>query len=253
MQDNFFLKVVVKILRRNFGHRNLIIFLVFSMVYLQAIYSLSLGVSLFSAEAIKSLFLNHYVLLLMCVGTIFLVYRANKISDKVLLFFLILMIGKNFILLSSSFNKLTLVLNFIYLIFAFYFYVMWELEVSKACFNPLFSKYDLEKESRFKLLAVLEDEQTHQKQNVLITNIDEDSCFLLLLKTKGQSEIFEIDQVKTYLLKIDYEGVQFNHRANLVSSYDAGIGMIFVREKWKENRLDWSDLYKVCLERGMFN
>jgi Ca2+/Na+ antiporter len=240
----------MKIIKRNYEVRNQIFFLILSLVYLQAIYSLSRGESIFTVDALKSFFLNHYLILAVTVLTIFMISTLKKQSDKLLLFCLILITSKNFIMLAASFNKLILGLNFIYLIFAFYFFVTWELEMAKASYNPLFSHRDLEKESRFHLAGKMENMSTGAIIKVLITNIDEDGCFVLL----ASEDIEAVKSKGHFKLTAEYEGVEFIHEATMLSSYDRGVGLEFIKnEKPVKNQLDWSELYKVCLERGLFN
>lgn len=236
----------MKILKRNYGHRNLIIFLILSLVYLQAIFSLSNGLSLFSITSLRSFFVDHYLILALTALTSYMVMKIKKYSEFFLLFCLIVIVGKNFILLSGSFNKLTLVLNFIYLVFAFYFFITWELEVGLASFNPKFSVHDLEKESRLKLTAMISsDAEGEDTVPVYISNIDQESCFLLM----PHDSTLELNPAKLYFLESNYEGVRFRNSARLVSSYDRGIGLVF--ETPTDTRVSWSELYKVCLERGI--
>lgn len=236
----------MKILKRNYGHRNLIIFLILSLVYLHAIYSLSNGRSLFSWMSLRSFFVDHYFILALTAVTGHMVMKIKKFSEIFLLVCLIVIVGKNFILLSAGFNKLTLVLNFIYLLFAFYFFITWELEVGLASFNPHFSAYDLEKESRFKLSAMIStDAEGEDSLPVFITNLDQESCFLLM----PPNSTLVIDPAKLYFLESNYEGVRFRNSARLVSSYDRGIGLVF--DVPIDTRVSWSELYKVCLERGI--
>jgi hypothetical protein len=240
----------MKILKRNYEVRNLIFFLILSMVYLQAIYSLSRGESLFTLDALKSFFTNHYLIFAITTLTIFMVAKLKKQSDKLLLFCLIVITSKNFIMLASSFNKLILGLNFVYLIFAFYFFITWELEMAKASYNPHFSKRDLEKESRFHLKGQIVNLGTGALADVLITNIDQDGCFVLL----SPESFDQMGKGSLYKLTAQYEGVEFSHEANLLSSYDRGLGLEFIKsEELTNNQLDWSELYKVCLQRGLFN
>ncbi len=233
----------MKIIKRNFEHRNIIIFLIFSVFYLQAVYSLSKRVSIFGVESLKALANENWFILAIVALTIFSIVKVKKYSDKLLLATLILISGKNFIMLSGSFNKLVLALNFIYLIFAFYFFITWELLVNKASFNPLFSRHDLEKEARFKIKAVLKG-PVDQEVEGLITNIDEQSCFIYIpqhekkLSPKGEFELTAI-----------YEGVAFTQPALIVSRYDQGYGLQLLKPNKGPS---WSDLYKVCLERGLF-
>jgi hypothetical protein len=240
----------MKILKRNYEHRNLILFLIFSMVYLQAIYSLSHGESILTLEAARSFLKNHYLILAVNFITLYMIIKIKKHSDKMLLLCLALITGKNFIMLATSFNKLVLGLNFVYLIFAFYFFVTWELEIAKASYNPLFSRRDLEKESRFPLKGKLENLINNTSADVFITNIDENSCFALIAVDNAH---MNLDASAPYLLSTTYEGVEFSHKATLASTYDRGVGLDFKYAKTENNQLDWSDLYKICLERGLFN
>lgn len=239
----------MKIVRRNYELRNLILFLVLSMVYLQAIYSLSRGISILSMRSLQTFFTNHYLIFSLTILTIFMVGTIKKHSDKLLLLCLILITGKNFIMLAASFNKLILGLNFIYLIFAFYFFVTWELEIAKAAYNPLFSKRDLEKETRFHLKGQMESLDTGVVVDVLITNIDEYGCFVII----SENDITNFKVSKgNYKLKALYEDIEFVHVAFILSTYDRGVGLEFDKGD-SDNRLNWSELYKVCLQRGLFN
>jgi hypothetical protein len=241
----------MKVLKRNYEHRNLILFLIFSLVYLQAIYSLSRGESILNIEALKNFFKNHYLILAVNITTLYMVVKIKRHSDKMLLLCLTLIAGKNFIMLAASFNKLILGLNFIYLIFAFYFFVTWELEIAKASFNPLFTRRDLEKDSRFHLKGQIENVTNGILVDVLVTNIDENGCFALIASTNDPST--KLDSSALYRLKAHYEGVEFTQEAELISSYDRGIGLEFKQIKTSDHQLNWSELYKVCLERGLFN
>jgi len=235
----------MKILKRNYEHRNLIIFLFLSLVYLQAISSLSEGLTLFSLMSLKSFFVNHYLIIALTFLAVYMVTKLKKFSEMALLICLITIVGKTFILLSGSFNKLTLVLNFIYLVFAFYYFVTWEVEVGLACFNPFFTKHDLEKETRFKITGKISNSESGSEAiDVHITNIDEQSCFLLLPKEHSLNLA-----AKDYYLESIYEGVHFKNKAFLVSKYDRGVGLMFT--KGLHTRANWSELYKVCLERGL--
>lgn len=240
----------MKILKRNYEHRNLILFLVFSLVYLQAIYSLSQGQSVLTQASVKSFFLNHYLILALTTVTIYMIINIKKYSDKVLLVCLAVIAGKNFIMLATSFNKLILGLNFIYLIFAFYFFVTWELEIEKASYNPGFSKNDLEKGTRFNIKGTIEDE-SGVSFDVLVTNIDHNSCFALVDTDSAKELISGLKPSGKYRLTAEYEGIKFTQMALLTSTYDLGIGLNLVGQH-HVTQLNWSDLYKVFQERGMF-
>lgn len=242
----------MKVLKRNYGHRNVILFLLFSMVYLQAIYSLSLGLSVLGLESVELFIKNHYLILSLNLVTVYMILTLRKHSDKVLLLCLAFITGKNFILLSASFNKLILGLSFAYLIFAFYFYITWELETLKASHNPNFSQNDLEIKARFPLAGKIESLSGEMALDVLITNMDDESCFTFVSSDKAREAIAALDAQAKYRLVAEYEGVKFVQMAELVAAYDRGIGLLLVNERQDIRILNWSDLYKVCLDRGLF-
>ncbi len=228
----------------------MIIFIFLSQIYLQTIYSLSLGISVLSLDSIELFFSNSYLIFILGLFTIALVFKGKKYSDRVLLLFLCCVVVKNFFLLASSFNKMILVLNFLYLSFAFYFYMSWDVEISKACFNPRFSKNDLEKTTRFLIDGKLLDLQENVLDEVKISNIDEHSCFIILNNEKA---INSIHRHKEFILYTNLEGVEFYSRARLTAVYGQGLGFELITSNQKNTQPEWSELYKVCLERGLFN
>jgi len=117
------------------------------------------------------------------------------------------------------------------------------LQINKASYNPLFSRHDLEKDTRFQIKGTLKGEHVSDVE-VLITNIDENSCFLFITKDTPK-----FNPNEKFTLTSIYEGVLFEQEALVVSSYDHGIGLEFLKRKTGPN---WSDLYKICLERGLF-
>jgi len=236
----------MKILKRNYGHRNLILFLILSLIYLQTIHSLSIGRTFFSLVSIKSFIFDHYFVGILTAIAGIMVINIKKYSDVILLICLISIVGENFILLSGSFNKLNLVLSFLYLVFAFYFYITWELEVALAAFNPNFSTLDLEKESRFKIKATIySSSEENDGIETLVTNIDSTSCFLLL----NRDQDFKLNKSGKYHIKSVYENVKFCNQVRVVSAYGRGIGFVF--EEAPDQRLSLAELYKVCLQRGI--
>lgn len=96
----------MKILKKNYGHRNLIIFLVLSLIYLQVVYSLSAGTSFFTLNSLRELFTKHYLIMVLTLITGAMVLNVKKYSEFVLMFCLINIVGKNFILLSGASTNL---------------------------------------------------------------------------------------------------------------------------------------------------
>ena len=123
----------------------------------------------------------------------------------------------------------------------------WEVEISKACFNPKFSRYDLEKSSRFLIEGKIYDNEHNLLEEVKVSNIDESSCFVILNTNNFEKLMFKED----LFLSSSLEGVEFFSRAKISSIYDNGLGFELVSTQ-QSNKPEWSELYKVCLERGIF-
>lgn len=117
----------------------------------------------------------------------------------------------------------------------------------------MFSRNDLEKKSRFNLKGKVESLDTNESFDVLVTNIDTNSCFALVDSPEACELIKKLNPKAQYRLTAEYEGIRFSHLAELTSTYDQGIGLNLLSEQHPVTQLNWSDLYKVCLERGLFN
>jgi hypothetical protein len=155
-------------------------------------------------------------------------------------------------MLTISFSKIILIFNFLFLVFAFYFFVSWEVETGKACFNPNFSSNDIEKDNRFPIKGfLLIGEDVTKNYPITVTNLNEDSCFILFESKEMFKEAFTNPQLKSSIVKLKaiFSEVDFEANGQVITSYDRGIGLIFKNDT--NNKLNWSELYKVCLERGI--
>lgn len=242
----------MKILKRNYEHRNVAFFLIFSMIYLQVLSALSTGSSIFEMEQLKIFFNSHYIILSIALITFYMIVRMKRHSEKMLFFCLLLISAKSFIMLSQSFNKLILTLNFFYLIFSFYFFITWEIETLKASYRPLFSANDLEKDSRFFLKGRVRLSTKDEDFVVSVTNLDPNSCFVLFDTPLAKEFISDIKKMKTCRLSVEHEGVLFSDLAIPVSLYDRGIGFSFTGIG-SDRGVNLSDLYDVSLEKGFFS
>lgn len=234
---------MVKIIKRDFNLTNTLAFIILSIIFICAIQSLSLGVSLFSFNTIKLVLIGNFFVFGLFLLTVFMVGKFKKNSQWLFLLYTIIVVIKSFVFLASGFNKLVLGLNFIYLLFAFYFFTTWELYVLKAAHNPNFSEIDLEKESRFNITGHIENLENEKLGSFVLTNIDHESCFVLM---EGESTSIIENSLR---LVIDYENVRFTSRVELISKNNDGLGFAFLES---DNGLrSLSGLCKICLQRGL--
>ena len=213
------------------------------MIFLLAVSGLSNGVSLLVPKsALINLKLN-YLTILIGFLALFWVFKFKKFSHLLLLLFIVMVVIKSFFYLSFSFNKLVLGLNFIYVLFAFYFFTVWELFCLEAANNPNFSANDLEKKIRFDIEGTMNVRE--EQLTFYLTNIDSNSCFVLFEDfSKAQLKLNELVHIQ-----INYEGVFFESNAKCISLYDKGCGFSFKENM--DNLRSLSGLYNVCLERGI--
>jgi hypothetical protein len=232
----------MKVYKKKFAHRNLLVFILLSVIYLLIVYAFSQGASFFSIVNLTS-FLIHNSLVLLLLPFVFYSILVFKNYAKHLLFvFFAVIVGLSFVLLSASFNKLVLALNFAYVLLVFYFYTTWEIERGEAGYNPLFSSNDLEKYSRFPIQGIIYSKDRGNAKKVFLTNIDEHSCFVLL-----ENDTLSMDKA---VIEIAFDGVIFSSHVRPVSKYDLGMGFNFTDTATSPWSL--SELCKICRDRGIF-
>jgi len=233
----------MKVWRKNPPIRNILAYLIYALFFLFAIQTLTVGVGVFNLKALKLILKDNYLTILVGLFTFFLCFKFKKYSKYAVLFFMIIVSLKTFFILSSSFNKLVLGLDFIFIMFSFYFYTEWELFLDQAATTPQYSKYDCEKESRFPICG-----QLILEENVIpfkLTNIDERGCFVLL----SNNQDFKLNFGEVVKIEVLFENVTFQSVATYLSKYENGYGFSF--EKDHKNRRSLSGLYQVCLDRGL--
>lgn len=234
---------MLKIIKKDFNSTNTLIFIVLSIFFISSIQAISMGVSLFTLATLKQVALRNYFVFLVFILALISISKFKRYSQWLFLCFNILIVIKSFMFLAEGFNKLVLGLNFIYLLFSFYFFTSWELFVLKAANNPMFSDLDLEKKSRFNIVGYFEKVDGEKIASFLLTNIDEESCFVLL-----EDEKIQLTE-KNVRMIINYENVQFESLVEVVSSTKDGIGFSFLESKKDLRSL--SGLYKICRQRGL--
>lgn len=232
----------MKVYKKKYGHRNLLIFILLSMSYLLIVFAFSNGVSFFSRQNFSSFLLHNLVVVSTLPFVFYSVFTYKNYAKYLLFLFFAIIVITSFALLSASFNKLILALNFAYVLFAFYFFTSWEIERTEAGYNPHFSRNDLEKQTRFPIQGILYSGDRSKFERVFLTNLDEHSCYVLLESGKFEKE--------KAMLEITFDGVIFSSKVVPVSQYDQGIGFSFVdlgNSPWS-----LSELCKICRQRGLF-
>lgn len=240
----------MKVLKKNYNYINVSFFILTSLVYVYSLIAIAKGQSVL--DIFRKPIVDPISLIILFVGIIALlnVRLFNKISEKWLLFFIGISIFRCFLLLTVNFNKIILVLSFVYIIFAFYFYISWEVELKRSCYNPKFEKNDLNKHRRFPLEGFLKIE--NQQVPCHISNIDETSLFVIF--KDANIIVPKNDLNKEVEVEIIIDHVSFKQKAMIIGNYDLGLGLSYLKNDEGEGQKAYSftQLYEILIDRGLF-
>ncbi|MEC7183430.1 MAG: hypothetical protein VXW15_12000 [Bdellovibrionota bacterium] len=225
--------------------QNLIIFLLLSIFFLHINISFDRGLSALNIDALKEVFFEFPILNILLFGSFFSIIRAKKYSKTLLALFFIHISVYSFFLFFKNFDKIILVLNFFYIVFSFYFYINWSFELKKAVYLPSYTPYDIGNKTYYDLRGKVVSNKSGQKVSGYIVNWDQEGCFFY-----SEDPILQDFRGKL-TIEIDYEGLTFTQKAEIVTSYYGGKGIKFLLEgDSKKSRYTWNDFFKIIGDRG---
>ncbi|MEI8348323.1 MAG: hypothetical protein WCG27_12710, partial [Pseudomonadota bacterium] len=109
------------------------------------------------------------------------------------------------------FDKIILLLNAAYLVFAFYFHVSWSNELSQVIYSPGFGPFHFGRRSPYPFDVQVEFDE-EQKFAGHLTNWSENSCFIVLDQVPP-------NKAKKIKINIPYEGNIFMAEGEWLSSF----------------------------------
>ncbi len=228
----------IRLLKRSAVIKNMLIFQFFSLVYLQIIKSLHLGISAFKWNSFLEMLQARPWILLSFLLAFISVYLATKFSSLLFGLFCLVILGESIFYLFESFDKLILVLTFFYSICSMYFLLFWGLEKKEAIYRPSFDKNSIGLLDEYNLSVDVESPFGPIKGN--LTNWDEHSCFLI-------ASNFREDLKGKILFKVFFEDLEFQCRGDVVTKYASGYG---VRIEETSETLNWRSFYDIVSDRG---
>ncbi|OUR92885.1 hypothetical protein A9Q84_20450 [Halobacteriovorax marinus] len=220
----------------------MIVFQIFSFLFLHVIYSLEKGYSALDFNLLIDLFKDQSVLLgLMILNTI-LIFMVKKFSYYLTILLSTVISVICFIQFLSSFNKTILFYDLFYIVVAFFFIMIWKLELAEAIYNP---NYDFRaiRPSGLRKAEVLLADKSGRMVTATIMNWTKESIFVSL---ENGAEISGEVQVE-----IQYQKIKFLFKANIVTESMSGVGLKVIEEK-KASTLNWFDFYDIISDRGIF-
>lgn len=224
--------------------KNTLLFLVFSYAYYHITQALFAQVSALEADFLWQNILNSKILIGLGLLTMLQIWQAKKIS----VFFMAVIFGwiflASFRMFLINFDKILLLLSFVYLVFAFYYLIFWKLELEDASYHPKFDLNDIKLRSTYEVDVELKLE-SGELYTGRISNLDENSCFILLDE--------KWDELRGMLdVKVLFEGDEFECSGQVVGRYGPGIGLKFNSKASEMNStfLGWRDFYDIMSDRG---
>ena len=225
--------------------KNLLVFIFSSVFYWHILISIEQGHSAFNIHRFTWLLFNNLPLIALMAITAFSVLKVKNWSTYLFVAFTVWIFYQSVSLFFVSFNKLTLLLTFIYLICSFYFYLFWQLELKGAAYCPGYSPNDM-RQSEYDLKVQIEIDKGGRKFRGYLTNWDVSSCFVAL-EDELESKSSQIN------LLMEFENKIFYQKGEIVAHYGHGIGIKFLRNKIEKNKKEehnWLDLYTIIDDRG---
>lgn len=133
------------LLRRSQTILNSIIFVILSCFFLYTIHAKSLEITFYSFGGI-AIFngLGGLVTMLMTATVYWMIFLRKNSSKLLLLYLSSTWLYSFYILYQADLDKTLLLFVFLYILLSFYFYLLWDDELSLACYNPNFTVYDID-------------------------------------------------------------------------------------------------------------
>lgn len=219
--------------------RNQIVFILLSVVYLQIVREIAQGQSAIDKGAFLLLVGQHQWLFVLGFFTLVLTYYGKNVAKY---FFAIYSIGIIFLSIQTfiqSFDKIILVLNFIYILLAYYSCMFFASELERALYHPGFVNNSIGAKCEYDLPISLESSKF--KAVGRLSNWDKDSCFVFI---EGDGKL---PRGRATLSTV-FEGQTFTFQGVVRTKVGQGVG-IRIKSKKKE-MFDWSDFYEIISNRG---
>lgn len=233
----------MKILKRSSNVYNLILFQIFSFVFLHVVFSLKTGYSALNIERLYTLVSDYIfvvLLLLTNIITIFLVKKLSYIQVIVTSFIISLICFFQFI---ESFDKTILFYNLFYIFLSFFFIMIWKLELEESVYNPRFDNRELRSSGLQKVKVTLSDESGKEALGI-IQNWSRESFFI-------SCKNLELNINNTISVKMNYQGIDFSFDAKIATQSKDGFGLYVIKEQ-NSSSLNWIDFYDIISDRGIY-
>lgn len=230
----------LSLIRRSQTILNSIIFVILSCFFLYTIHAKSLEITFYSWKGIAIFNGAGGIITLFMTATVYWMIFLKKNSSKLLLSYLTsTWLYSFYILYQADLDKTLLVFVFLYILLSFYFYLLWDDELSLACYNPNFSVYDIDQSI---LLTINLTIIPFKGEPVLVKlrNWDERSIFV-------ETDVAFDGPVS---IELKFEDRVFKAKGNVITQYDNynGLGIRLITKS--TNQFSWALCFDILHDRG---
>lgn len=236
----------MKVLYRNTLVWNLVLFIIFSFALVHVATAITSDQSAFNHALVQDTVINHVWGVILLALTGLMIFRLNKFSVFLFPSAIIFVIGICSSMLIMNFNKILLILMFIYIIVAYFYYQFLKVELGESYNNPNYSKNRLFDPMLYKVTCKITSLRPSNNEFIVtghLTNWNENGCFVMLdqnLKLRGKVE-----------LTLELDGKEFSNVGLVVASINnnEGIGIKFYDES--NSIYNWYNFHKIIEEKGL--
>ena len=230
----------LELYRRGTIIRNQMFFIILSFIYLQVVHEISVGRSAVDKETFLLLIEKYQWLFALGVVTLVLTYYGKKSAKYFFIFYVIGIVGLSLQVFFGSFDKIILVLNFIYILLSYYFCLLFLSELNQSLYSPGFVSNSIGSKCEYNLPISLKSSKVQASGK--LSNWDRESCFVIV----NNDDELPRGQVE---LSILFEGQKFSCRGIVSTKVGQGIG-IRIKSNRERKMFDWLDFYEIIQNRG---
>ena len=230
----------LELYRRGTIIRNQMIFIILSFIFLQIVHETAVGRSAIDKKTLFLLLEKHRMLFVLGVVTLILTYYGKKLAKYFFVFYASGIIVLSLQAFVGSFDKIILILNFIYILLSYYFYFLFASELNQSLYSPGFANNSIGAKCEYDLPVSLERPKIEDFGK--LSNWDRESCFVAV----NDGNKLPRGNIN---LSIIFEGQKFSFQGIVGSRVGQGIG-IRIKSDNERKMFDWLDFYEIIQSRG---
>ncbi len=208
-------------------------------------YSLQNGTSAIDRTFLITFVRENVSLFALSLISIIFAWKLSSLTKFLVSFLAVVCLIYSMSIALVDFNKVILIMDFFFLVTAYYLMMVFSGEISSASYNPLYVKSTIGRRSEYDLPCSVK--LATQEIHGTLTNWDEQGCFISL--EVNDSLLPNLEPTLEVETRID--DIHFNQNGRIVTSFEGGIGIRFsINTKLSSEGYNWSEYFKIIDHRG---